>query len=384
MDGNRAKMKVPLLDLKTQYESLRSEIDAAVREVMESQHFILGPKVASLEKEIADYCTSGFGVGVSSGSDALLISLMTLDIGPGDEVITTPYSFFATAGCIHRVGARTIFADIEPDTYNIDPASVERALTQKTRAILPVHLYGQCTDMDPLLDLASKKNIPVIEDAAQAIGAEYGSTGHKAGSMGLLSCFSFFPSKNLGGVGDGGMVVTSEKKLAEKLYCLRAHGSSPKYYHRLIGGNFRLDAIQAAVLLVKFPHLDKWTEARRNNAALYRALFQESGLDERVVLPEEHPGKHIYNQFVIRTSSGAEERDALKSYLAAAGISTEIYYPLPLHLQDCFKYLGYSPGDFPVSENAAANTLALPVYPELDDDQISHVVDTIVLFYRTH
>lgn len=364
---------VPLLDLKAQYRAIRDEIQAAVNQVLESQHFILGPEVQALEREIAEYSQCRFGVGVSSGTDALLIALMALDIQPGDEVITTPYTFFATAGVIHRLGAKPVFVDIEPDTYNIDPALIEAAVTPKTKAIIPVHLYGQCAEMDPILDIARRHHLFVIEDAAQAIGAEY--QGRRAGSMGTIGCFSFFPSKNLGGYGDGGMVVTQDESLADKLKMLRVHGSKPKYYHSIVGGNFRLDALQAAVVRVKLRHLDEWTAARQRNARQYDALFEEAGLaGTKIQLPAVKHSRHIFNQYVIQ----AENRDGLMAHLKQNGIGTEIYYPVPMHIQKCFACLGYSGGSLPVSEHAAKSTLALPIYPELTGEQQEMVVKRIV------
>lgn len=357
-------MSVPLLDLKAQYSSLRDELNEAMLRVAESQHFILGPEVEALEREVAAYSQCRHGIGVSSGTDALLIALMALDIGPGDEVITTPFTFFATAGCIARVGAKPVFVDIEADTYNLDPAQVEKAITPRTRAIMPVHLYGQMVDMDPLMAIANRHRLPVIEDAAQAIGAEY--KGRRAGSVGAVGCFSFFPSKNLGGFGDGGMVVTNDDALAEKIRLLRNHGMQPKYYYKLIGGNFRLDALQAAVLRIKLKHLDAWSEGRQRNAAWYRAHLSAAPFG----LPFEAPGRrHIYNQFMIRTSN----RDQVIESLKRAGVGYEVYYPVPLHLQDCFAALGHKKGDFPVSEEAARTVLALPIYPELTESQLQEV-----------
>ena len=396
-------MKVPLLDLKAQYETIREEIVPALQGVLESQYFILGPEVAGLEGKVAAYSQCSHGIGVSSGSDALLICLMAEDIGPGDEVITTPYTFFATAGAIVRTGARPVFVDVQPDTYNIAPDLIEEQVTPKTRAIIPVHLYGQCADMDPILEIAKKRDLVVIEDAAQAIGSEYVSPIPspskicRVGSMGDYGCFSFFPSKNLGGFGDGGMVVTNDSDRAERLKILRVHGSKPKYYHSFVGGNFRLDAIQAAVLSVKLRHLDTWTAKRRENAARYDEAFKSSGLvDKGLVAPPASVWKervaqdsdvqdskgpchdHIYNQYVISTP----RRDALKAHLLEKGIGTEIYYPVPLHLQECFSNLGYSTGAFPASEESAKKTLALPIYPELISDQQAYVVDAIDEFFR--
>ena len=373
-------MHVPLLDLKAQYETIRDDIRAAVDEVFESQYFILGPKVAECEKAVADYSHCAHGVGVSSGSDALLIALMAEEIGPGDEVITTPYSFFATAGSIARTGARPVFVDIDPVTYNIDPARIEKAVTAQTRAVIPVHLYGQCADMDPILEIARRHKLAVIEDAAQAIGAEY--KGRRAGSMGDYGCFSFFPSKNLGGAGDGGMVVTNDDDRAEKLRILRVHGMQPKYFHTMLGANMRFDALQAAVVNVKLPHLDDWSAARPANAHRYIRLFDEAGLngdatDKIQSLPEVIQSRHIFNQYVIRVA----RRDELKNFLRENDVACEIYYPLPLHLQECFRYLGGREGQYLESERAAEETLALPIYPELTDEQASAVVQTIARFY---
>ncbi|MCS7048544.1 MAG: DegT/DnrJ/EryC1/StrS family aminotransferase [Verrucomicrobiae bacterium] len=365
-------MQVPLLDLKAQYATIREEVRKALDEVCESQHFILGPEVEKLEQNVAAYSGCAHGIGVSSGTDALLVALMAIEVKPGDEVITTPYSFFATAGVIARLGARPVFVDIEPKTYNINPALIERAITSRTRAIIPVHLFGQCADMDSILDVARRHQLPVIEDAAQAIGAQY--DGKRAGSMGTVGCFSFFPSKNLGGFGDGGMVVTNDATLAERVRVLRVHGSKPKYYHQLVGGNFRLDALQAAVLNVKFKYLDAWTAGRQRNAAFYDRAFAD--------LPLQRPAAvrhHIYNQYIIRT----KRRDELQAFLKAAGIGTEIYYPVPLHLQKCFADLGYRQGDFPEAEAAARETLALPIYPELKEEQLAYVVDCVRQFFRS-
>jgi len=367
-------MNVPLLDLKAQYQSIKAEIDEAVTAVFASQHFILGPQVTACEQAIAEYSQCAFAVGVSSGTDALLIALMAENIGPGDEVITTPYTFFATAGSIARTGATPVFVDIDPKTYNINPALIEARITPKTRAIIPVHLYGQMADMDSILSIAQKHNLVVIEDAAQAIGAAH--QGHRAGSVGHYGCFSFFPSKNLGGAGDGGMVVTNDPGRAERLKVLRAHGSKPKYYHSLIGGNFRLDALQAAVVLVKLRHLDDWTAARQANAKRYDNLLTQAGLTtgpDPVVLPTIVAERHIFNQYVIRVPS-ATSRDQVQAHLKEQGIGTEVYYPVPLHLQECFSHLGYKPGDMPESERAASETLALPVYPELTPTQAEYVV----------
>ncbi|MBI3610060.1 MAG: DegT/DnrJ/EryC1/StrS family aminotransferase [Nitrospirae bacterium] len=368
-------MSVPLLDLKAHHEPIYKEILDAIEQVIHSQAFILGPDVKKLEERVVSYCQTRFAIGVSSGTDALLVSLMALEIGLGDEVITTPYSFFATAGSITRVGAKPVFVDIDPVTYNIDPGKIEKAITPKTKAIIPVHLFGQCADMEPILKVAKQHNIKVVEDAAQAIGAEY-KDGRRAGSMGDLGCLSFFPSKNLGAMGDGGMVVTNDPELAEKVRILRVHGGKPKYYHKLIGGNFRLDALQAAILRVKLRYLDGWSKTRRENAERYRALFGETGLTDRVILPKDVPG-HIYNQFVIRVP----ERDRLQAFLKEGEIGTEVYYPLPLHLQECFKGLEYSKGDFPNAEQASADSLAIPSYPELAPAQQAYVVKQVEVFY---
>jgi dTDP-4-amino-4,6-dideoxygalactose transaminase len=372
-------MNVPLLDLKAQYSTIKAEVDAAIAEVMESQHFILGPKVEQCEKAVASYSNCAHGIGVSSGSDALLACLMAEDIGAGDEVITTPYTFFATVGAIARLGATPVFVDIDPATYNVDADQIAAKVTARTRAIIPVHLYGQMADMDQVMRVAIQHNLVVIEDAAQAIGAEY--KGRRAGSIGHYGCFSFFPSKNLGAAGDGGMIVTNDPKRAEKLTCLRGHGSRPKYYHKIIGGNFRLDAIQAAVVSAKLPHLDAWTSARQQNAARYDRLLRETGVvaSGRVVLPVAAMDRHIFNQYVIRVAN----RDALQASLKARGVGTEVYYPVPMHLQECFAYLGHRAGAFPESERAANETVALPIQPELTDEQARYVVDCIAAFVGT-
>jgi len=379
-------VKVPLLDLRAQYATLKEEILAVTQEVYESQQFILGPKVNELEERIAKYCGCSYAVGVSSGTDALLISLMTAGIGHGDLVVTTPFTFFATVGSIARVGAAPLFVDIDRATYNMDPsklastmAGLSAAERSRVKAVMPVHLFGQCADMEPILETARKYNLVVIEDAAQAIGAEiaFKEGGPKrAGSMGEYGCFSFFPSKNLGAFGDGGMVTTNSKDLYERLVIMRNHGAKPKYYHRVIGGNFRLDALQAAILIVKLKHLDQWTADRQKNARTYRELFQKAGLSE-VTLPIEKEKRHIYNQFVIRVKG---RRDELREFLNAEGIGTEVYYPLSLHVQDCFKYLGHRPENFPESMAAAATTLALPIYPELKKEQLELVVQKIKEF----
>jgi dTDP-4-amino-4,6-dideoxygalactose transaminase len=368
---------VPLLDLKAQYATIREEVREVMDRVVESQYFINGPEVEALEREVAEYSQCAYGIGMSSGTDALVCALMALNIGPGDEVITTPYSFFATAGSIARLGARTVFVDIDLATYNIDPARIEAAITPRTKAIIPVHLYGQMADMDPIMEIANRHGLYVIEDAAQAIGSEY--KGKRAGSIGHIGCFSFFPSKNLGGFGDGGMATSNDRALAERMLLLRNHGAQPKYYHKFVGGNFRLDALQAAVLRVKLKYLDDWSAARQRNAAHYRELFAAAGLvsDDSangIVLPHEAPERrHIYNQFIIRSARRAAIMESLKAHQ----IGHEIYYPVPLHLQECFADLGGKRGDMPASERAADETLALPIYPELTPDMLESVVAAI-------
>ena len=365
-------MNIPLLDLKAQYASIKEEVNQAIGEVLESQHFILGAKVDQCERAIAAYSNCLHGIGVSSGSDALLACLMAENIGAGDEVITTPYTFFATVGAISRLGATPAFVDIDPATYNIDVSQIAAKITEKTRAIIPVHLFGQMADMDPVMHLAEKHSLIVIEDAAQAIGAEY--KGRRAGSIGHYGCFSFFPSKNLGAIGDAGMIVTNDTQRAEKLKVLRGHGAQPKYYHRIVGGNFRLDAIHAAVVSAKLPHLDSWTAGRQRNAKRYDQLFREAGLP--ITLPVVTTERHIFNQYVIRSSA----RDPLQAFLKEKGIGSEVYYPVPMHLQDCFAYLGVKAGAFPESERAAQESLAIPVYPELNDEQARYVVESIAEF----
>lgn len=366
-------MNVPLLDLKAQYATIKSEVLTAIDRVLESQHFIMGPEVEGLESEIAKYCGAKHAIGVSSGTDAILCALMTLNIGPGDEVIIPPFTFFATGGCVSRVGAKPVFVDIDPKTYNMEPAKIEAAITPRTRAIMPVHLFGQCADMEPILAIADRHNIPVIEDAAQAIGSEY--KGRRAGSIGRIACFSFFPSKNLGGFGDGGMITTNDDALAERLSVCRLHGGKPKYVHHFVGGNFRLDALQAAVLRVKLQHLERWHTARQRNAARYDELLAGSGVSTPVV--EKH-NRMIYNQYVIR----CPDRDGLRKHLTECGIGNEIYYPISLHLQTCFADLKHKAGDFPVSERAQAEVLALPVYPEMTDEQLAYVAAKVREFYN--
>jgi dTDP-4-amino-4,6-dideoxygalactose transaminase len=365
----RTLTEVPLLDLEAQYRPIRDEILAAITRVCDSQRFILGPEVETLETELERHLEVRHAIGVSSGTDALLAALMALRIGPGDEVITSTYSFFATAGCVARLGATPKLVDIDPVTYNLDPSAVCAALTPRTRAIIPVHLYGLCADMDPILATASEASVAVIEDACQAIGARY--KGRQAGSMGTAGCFSFFPSKNLGAFGDGGLVTTNAPALADEIRLLRNHGAQPKYFHKRIGGNFRLDALQAAVLRVKLPHVPRWTEMRRTNAARYDRLFVDAGLDTVVSLPVEPPNcHHIFNQYVIRVPN----RDRVRAFLTDRGIGTEVYYPVPFHLQECFAALGHRRGDFPHAEAAASSTLALPIFGELGEEQQAVVV----------
>ena len=369
-------MTVPLLDLQAQYAPLRQQLLDAMTRVCDSQRFIGGPEVEGLERELCATLGYPHALGMSSGTDAVLAALMALDIGPGDEVITPTYSFFATAGCVARVGATPVLVDVEPDTFNIDVPAAIAAITPRTRAIIPVHLFGQCAEMAPIVEAGRARGIAVIEDAAQAIGCEY--HGRPAGTWGDIGCFSFFPSKNLGAFGDAGFVTTTDASLARKLKLIRTHGMEPKYHHHLVGANFRLDALQAAVLRVKLPHLRSWSDQRRANAARYRALFADAALSE-VQLPVEAPNRtHIYNQFVIR----AAERDRLRAHLDSAGIGTEVYYPVPFHLQECFAGLGYKAGAFPVAEAAATSSLALPIYPELRPDQQTAVVDALRSFFR--
>lgn len=391
-----AVTRVPLLDLKPQYLALKAELDAAMLEVAASQAFILGPAVRALEAEIAAYCGAKHGIGLSSGTDALLIALMAYDLGPGDEVVTSPYTFFATGGTIARVGARPVYLDIDADNFNLRPELVEEFLSKdcerradqlynrktggRVRAIMPVHLYGQCADMEAFAKLAKRFGLALIEDAAQAIGSECPG-GPRAAGIGDIGCLSFFPTKNLGAFGDAGMVVTNDDALAAKLRILRVHGGEPKYYHAVIGGNFRLDEIQAAVLRVKFRHLEDWHRARQRNAAYYDRAFARAGTAAQVVTPTARPGfRHIYNQYVIRVP----DRDRLRTYLGEQGVGTEIYYPVPLHMQKCFAYLGYRPEDCPESARAASETLALPIYPELEEAQLQYVVDRIAAYYGKH
>ena len=361
-------MTVPLLDLKAQYATIKPEVDVAVQAVLDSARFIGGPEITALESEVAAYSKAAHGVGCASGTDALLLALRALGVGEGDEVITTAYSFFASASTIALNGATPVFVDIEPETYNLDPEKLSAAFTEKTRAVVPVHLFGQCADMPKIAAACESRNVPVLEDAAQAIGSEW--QGRRAGEMGVAACFSFFPSKNLGGIGDGGMVVSNDAALADRIRLLREHGARPKYHHHILGTNSRLDALQAAVLRVKLRHLEAWHAARQRNAALYRELLAGTNVGLPLARPE---ARHIYNQFVIRTP----RRDALKQHLGEAGIGNEVYYPRPLHLQECFADLGYKEGDFPVSEAAARETVALPIYPELTGEQIAYVSSKI-------
>jgi len=384
---------VPLLDLKAQFAQIRAEVMPAIDQVCASQHFILGAHVHALEEELARYCGASAGIGVSSGTDALLLALMALGIGAGDEVITSPFTFFATAGTIARTGARPVFCDIDPLTFNLSPAAVQafiderctkqggqlvnRATGGRVKALMPVHLYGQSADMAPLMAMARQHGLRVIEDAAQAIGTAY-TNGQRVGTFGDVGCFSFFPSKNLGAFGDAGLCTTNDAELAESMRVLRVHGGKPKYFHAVIGGNFRIDELQAAVLRVKLKYLDGWTQGRQRNAAYYESAFADAGLGEKLRTPTAiEGGRHIFNQYVVRV----QRRDALKQRLTERSIGSEIYYPVPLHLQACFAYLDYRPGDFPHSERAAEETLALPIYPELEEAQLAHVVATILDFY---
>ena len=378
-------MQVPLLDLNAQLDPIRGEIKQAVNDVVDSTRYIGGPKITELEKAIAEYCGAAFGIGVTSGTDALLISLMALEVGIDDLVITTPYSFFATAGVIARLRAVPVFVDINPDTYNIDPDKLNawfdenKDKVDRVKAVIPVHLYGQCVDMDPILEIANKYGVPVVEDAAQAIGSQYPSKDgiKKAGGMGTIGCFSFFPSKNLGCMGDGGMVTTNDEALAQKITKLRNHGAAPKYYHAMIGGNFRLDAMQAAILLVKLPHLNDWHKGRQGNAEYYDAHLKIEGIKNPVIAYER--AYHIYNQYVI---SVPEKRDELREHLKSNEIGNEVYYPVSFHEQECFQYLGYKKGDFPNSEYAAGHTIALPIYPELTTEMQDYIIEKIGEFYK--
>ncbi len=372
-------MKVPLIDLRGQHQFLRPQLLEAVERVIDSQQFVLGSEVEALEEEIADYCTAEFAIGCASGSDALLLAFMSLDLKAGDEVITTPFTFFATGASITRLGAHPRFVDIDPRTYNIDPAQVEAAINPKTRAILPVHLYGQCADMDRLLEISKRHGLPIVEDAAQAIGAE--DRGRRAGSMGQIGCFSFYPTKNLGGAGDGGMLVTDEPALAQRLRRLRVHGGKTEYHHDEVGINSRLDALQAAILRVKFKHLDEWSEARREKAAFYTELLEETGINVEFTPPFVRSSvRHIFHQYVIRAP---QQSDEVIKHLSLHGVGSKVYYPVPLHLQECFAYLGYRNGQFPEAESAAKQTLALPCFPEITEEQQRYVVDVLARFgYR--
>ncbi len=373
----KAVTRIPLLDLNAQYAPLREALLEAITRVCDSQQFILGPEVQALERELAAHLQVREAIAVSSGTDAILAVLMALGIGPGDEVITSTYSFFATAGCIVRVGATPVLVDINPRTFNVEPAAIDAALTPRTRAIMPVHLFGLCADMDPILETARRSGIPVIEDACQAIGAR--DKGRQAGSMGMAGCFSFFPSKNLGAFGEGGLITTNDPNLAHELRLLRNHGAEPKYFHKRVGGNFRLDALQAAVLRVKLPHLSRWTEMRRRNAQQYDSLLREAGLTESITLPTEPPGStHIFNQYTIRVP----QRDKVREQLLAEGIGTEVYYPVPFHRQECFAGLGYSRGALPRAEAASETSLSLPIYGELTGAQQQAVVNALAAAIR--
>ena len=370
---------VPLCDLQAQYRPLQRDIEARVAQVLASGQVILGPEVAALEAEVAQYCGVAHAVGCASGSDALLLALEALDLGPGDEVLLPPFTFFATAGAICRTGARPVFVDIDPDTWNIDPHQLENKVTPRTRAVLPVHLFGQCADMEPLWRVAERHNLIVIEDAAQALGSEY--QGKRAGSLGGLGCFSFYPTKNLGAYGDAGMVVTNDAAWAARMACLRTHGMEPKYFHKYLGWNARLDAVQAAILRVKLPHLDRWIESRRAAARRYDALLDEYHLGDFLTRPAVRPQRlHTFNQYVVRVANG--QRDGLARHLKSEGIGYEIYYPVPLHLQECLAFLGHREGDFPASESACRSVLALPMYPELTAEQQRRVIQTCAGFLR--
>lgn len=371
-------VSVPLIDMSRQYATIEKDVQAALARVCASGKFVLGPDCAELEQSLARYCRVKHAIACASGSDALLLALIAFDVGPGDEVILPSFTFFATASAVARLGAKPVFADIQPDTFNIKPAAVQRLISHKTKAILPVHLYGQCADMQALVDLGMDRDLAVIEDAAQAIGAEH--AGQRAGGMGDIGCFSFYPTKNLGGFGDGGLLTTNRDHLAEKLRLLRVHGMQPRYYHQLLGINSRLDSLQAAVLNVKLPHLDRWTEARQRHAERYARLFAEAGLDRVLTLPPTAPHRrHVWNQYIVRVPDG--RRDALRQHLTERKIGTEIYYPVPLHLQPCFAYLGYRAGDLPVTERAAVETLALPIFPELTEAEQALVVREIAGFF---
>ncbi len=370
-------MHVPLLDLKTQFQSLRAEIMVEIQAVCDEQGFVLGPRVVAFEESVARYIGSRYAIGCASGSDALLLSLMAMGVKAGDEVITIPFTFFATASTVSRLGAKPVFVDIQSDSFNIDPALIERAITPRTKALIPVHLFGQCADMAAINQIAKRNNIFVIEDACQAIGAA--QQGTRAGVLGDTGCFSFFPSKNLGGFGDGGLITTNDKALADSMAMLRVHGSQVRYLHEAIGFNSRLDALQAAILQIKLKYLDQWTEGRRRNAERYRQLFAQAKLTDRVLLPPTVPGNfHVYNQFTVR----APKRDELRTFLKEKGVGTEVYYPLPMHLQNCYRDLGHQKGSFPLSEQAAEEVMSIPIFPELTEVQQSYVVEMMVEFYR--
>ena len=370
-------MNVPLLDLSEQNTKLRPQIEAALGRVLDTNGFILGDEVKALEAELAQYCEAKYAVGCASGSDALLLALMALDVKPGDEVITTPYSFFASVSAISRLGAVPVFVDIDPETFNIDTALIEEKITPKTKAIEPVHLYGQCSDMNALMEISEKHSLPIVEDAAQAIGAE--DNGRRAGSMGAVGCFSFYPSKNLGGMGDGGFCTTNDEAIAQKLFALRVHGSEERYHHKWVGLNSRLDGFQGAVLRVKLPYLNAWSDARNTNAEYYRDKLSSLENAGNIRLPKERADvRHIYNQFVIRVP---ERRDELRKFMTERSVGTDIYYPIPLHLQECFSYLGYSAGELPEAEKAAHETLAIPIFPELKPEQIEYTAETINAFF---
>ena len=372
-------MNVPLFNLKPQYAVIRDEVRDALDRILDSQQFVLGPEGQALELEVAEYCQTKFAVGCASGSDALLLALMSLGIGNGDEVITTPFTFFATGAAIIRLGARPMFVDIDAGTFNLDVARVEGAISPRTKAIIAVHLYGQCVDMQPLLDLARKHSIPVIEDTAQAIGAE--DRGRRAGSIGAIGCLSFYPSKNLGGAGDGGMLVTNDEEHARRLRMLHVHGEDQKYHHRFVGINSRLDEIQAAVLRLKLAHLENWTVARQQKVQQYELMFRSAGLNDYLTMPAVRShGRHVFHLFVVRVPEN--QRDALSAHLTANGVGNGVYYPVPLHQQECFQYLGYQTGDFPIAEKAAAATLALPAFPEMTDAEQDYVVSMIASFFR--